>query len=124
MPDLLGRSFALAERDPRVIELRLQLNQQIDSRAGGLPNTIARQSVAPGAGVQMGQAVTVFVASGVTVPRVVQQQADAAAARIAAVGLNPRRTEETSEQPPGTVLRQVPEDGVLVAAGRVCRGSP
>ena len=117
MPDLVGRSFPVAERDARVTELRLQLNQQIDARAGGLPNTIARQSVAPGAGVQIGQAVTVFVASGVTVPRVVQQQADAAAARIAAVGLNPRRSEETSDLTPGTVLRQVPEAGVLVALG-------
>ena len=117
MPDLVGRSFQLAERDPRVTELRLQLNLQIDTRAAGVPNTIARQSVSPGAGVQIGQAVTVFVASGVTVPRVLQQQADAATARIAAVGLTPRRTEETSDLTSGTVLRQVPEPGVLVPVG-------
>ena len=117
MPDLIGRSFQLAERDPRVTELRLQLNQQIDTRAAGIPNTIARQSVSPGAGVQIGQAVTVFVASGVAVPRVIQLQADAAAERITAVGLNPRRTQETSDQTSGTVLRQVPDPGVVVPVG-------
>lgn len=117
MPDLVGRALPAAERDATVLRLQLQLNQQFDSRAGGLPNTIVRQSVPAGANVQMGDAVTVFVASGVAVPRVVQQQADAASARIAAVGLNPRRSDETSEVAPGTVLRQVPEPGVLVARG-------
>ena len=76
-----------------------------------------RQSVRPGDSVPIGQAVIVFIASGVAVPRVVQQQADAASERILAVGLNPRRTEETSELSPGTVLRQVPDPGVLVARG-------
>jgi beta-lactam-binding protein with PASTA domain len=117
MPDLVGRAFPQAERDPRVTGLQLRLIQQVDMGAGGLPNTIVRQSVSPGTEVPMGQAVTVFVASGVAVPRVVQQQADAAADRIVAVGLNPRRSEETSEVTPGTVLRQVPEPGVLVARG-------
>ena len=48
MPDLVGRSFPQAERDSRVADLQLRLNQQIDTRAGGLPNTIVRQSVSPG----------------------------------------------------------------------------
>ena len=117
MPDLVGRSFPQAERDPGVTQLQLRLNQQIDFQAGGLPNTIVRQSVRPGDPVPIGQAVIVFIASGVAVPRVVQQQADAASERILAVGLNPRRTEETSELTPGTVLRQVPDPGVLVARG-------
>jgi beta-lactam-binding protein with PASTA domain len=117
MPDLVGRAFPQAERDAQVLELRLQLNEQVDTRAGGSPNTIVRQSVPAGANVQMGDAVTVFVASGVAVPRVLQQQADAASQRIVALGLNPRRSEETSELTPGVVLRQVPEPGVLVALG-------
>lgn len=117
MPDLVGRAFPQAEQDPRVTQLRLRLNQQLDTRAGGLPNTIVGQSVPPGAGVPLGQPVTVFVASGVAVPRVVQQQADAAEARITAAGLSARRDQEVSELPPGTVLRQVPEPGVLVARG-------
>jgi serine/threonine-protein kinase len=117
MPDLVGRAFPQAERDSRVVELQLRLIEQIDTRAAGLPNTIVRQSVRPGTNIPIGQAVTVFVASGVAVPRVVQQQADAAAEGIVAVGLSPRRSEEVSELTPGTVLRQVPEPGVLVARG-------
>jgi len=117
MPDLIGRVFSQAERDPGVTQLQLRLTPQIDFQAGGLPSTIVRQSVRPGDSVPIGQAVIVFIASGVAVPRVVQQQADAASERILAVGLNPRRTEETSELTPGTVLRQVPDPGVLVARG-------
>jgi beta-lactam-binding protein with PASTA domain len=117
MPDLVGRAFPMAERDASVVQLQLRLSQQIDSRAGGPPNTIVRQSVPAGANVQIGDAVTVFVASGVAVPSVVRQQADTASERIVAVGLNPRRTDETSDEPSGTVLRQVPEAGVLVARG-------
>ena len=99
-------------------QLRLQLNQQIDARAGGLPNTIARQSVRPGSrrpdrsgrhrlrGLRCRRCLASFN-SKPTRPRT----------RIAAVGLNPRRSEETSDLTPGTVLRQVPEAGVLVALG-------
>jgi beta-lactam-binding protein with PASTA domain len=117
MPDLVGRSMPQAERDSRVTDLQLQLVQQMDTGAGGPPNTIVRQSVPPGTSVPVGQALTVFVASGVAVPRVVQSQADAAAQRIVAVGLTPRRSDETSELTPGIVLRQVPDPGVLVARG-------
>jgi beta-lactam-binding protein with PASTA domain len=117
MPDLVGRTLPIAERDPQVRELRLQLTPQYDTTATGLPNTIVRQSVAAGSGIEIGRAVTVFIASGVSVPPVVRQQADVAEQRIVAVGLNPRRMQETSTQAPGTVLRQVPEAGTLVARG-------
>jgi beta-lactam-binding protein with PASTA domain len=117
MPDLVGRTFTMAERDPRVINLKLRLIPQDDFVAPGLPGTIARQAVPAGSGIEVGRSVTVVLATGVVVPQVVEQQADLAERRLTASGLNARRNEEVSDQMSGLVLRQVPEAGVVVARG-------
>ena len=117
MPNLVGRSFTMAERDPGVVKLKLRLIPQDDFVATGLPGTITRQSVPPGSGIEAGRSVTVVLATGVVVPQVVQQQADLAERQLAAAGLKALRSEVVSDQTSGVVLRQVPEAGVVVARG-------
>jgi serine/threonine-protein kinase len=64
--------------------------------------------------------VTLFVSSGpaqVTVPSVTGQNESSATAELANVGLKADVTEEESDQPVGTVLRQSPSGGSKVDKG-------
>jgi len=117
MPDLVGRSFTLAEQHPEVLGARLRLEQQFDATAPGLPGTIVRQSVPAGTGVEVGRSVAVLVSTGVAVPLVLKQASGVAERQIAAAGLRPAVSNETSELEPGTVIAQVPAAGVMVSRG-------
>ncbi len=117
MPNLVGQSFDLAVRRPDVRELRLRLERLPDSTAPGLPGTVLKQSVPPGAGVEIGRSVSVVVATGVAVPFVMRQPSAMAEREIAAAGLRPAASSVLSDQEPGTVVTQTPAAGVLVPRG-------
>jgi beta-lactam-binding protein with PASTA domain len=93
MPDLVGRTADEAMANELVRQIKLQVTPRDDAAADGRPGLVVRQSIAPGAVVNPGAPVTVWIATGVRVPSVVGLDADGARSQLGAAGLQARARE-------------------------------
>jgi len=117
VPDLRGRP--VGEARAVLVELRLRSGGPIDQPSDRQPGTVLEQEPAPGAQVERGTLVRLWVATAVppiAVPDVRRRQLEEARAILREAGLRPGEVRDRpSGEQPGTVLEQRPAPGAQVA---------
>jgi beta-lactam-binding protein with PASTA domain len=120
VPSLLQYTRPDAESAARSARLKIAFEDDRDSTFP--PDRVSRQDPAPGASVEVGAILRVGVATGVSVPDVVNLPVDTARSRAEAAGLKVDEQREVStSRPESTVLRQSPDASAVVARGSVVR---
>jgi serine/threonine-protein kinase len=114
MPDLVGKSYAVAERDLRSSQLDVRV---ADHSYSGLPvDNVVRQSPPPGTQVKVGQMAQVVLSLGpqkVTVPSLVDQSLPAARLQLLTAGLQLGEVSYiySSGEPANLIIQQHPLAG-------------
>jgi beta-lactam-binding protein with PASTA domain len=120
VPDLVRQPRDEAAGAAQTAGLAIAFEEDAESTA--LPDRVIRQDPPAGASVEKGTAVRVGVATGVSVPSVVNRPVQVARATIEATGLRiDEQGEITDGAPESTVLRQSPQANATVARGSVVR---
>lgn len=120
VPSVLGLTGAEAKQKIEALGLKFK-NAGEQASADYPAGQVCRQEPEEGVKLAKGETVSVWISSGVgkvKVPNVVGLDQVEAAARLAALGLNPKpRSEAAPDAVPGTVLRQSPAAGEMVDPG-------
>ena len=121
MPNVVGMGYASAQQELRDSKLDVRYVEYVAAPAGVTLDTVVKQTPVPGAEVEKDAAVTLTLAGKgtATVPDLVGQTQDDAAAALATAGLavGKVQTVNDAETEPGRVVSQAPAPGTGVPVG-------
>lgn len=120
MPNVVGMSQAQAEETLKAENLRVEIAETFDDKVA--PGKVASQTPEAGRTVKENRLITIYISKGgeeVTMPNIVGMMQNEAQSQLAKLNLKIGQvTEEFSDKPQGTVLRQS-----VAASGKTTKGA-
>ena len=120
VPNVVGMSQAQAEETLKAENLRVEIAETFDDKVA--PGKVASQTPEAGRTVKENRLITIYISKGgeeVTMPNIVGMMQNEAQSQLAKLNLKIGQvTEEFSDKPQGTVLRQS-----VAASGKTTKGA-